>query len=125
MYCWMKLLWNPDLDVDAVMDVFCKRMFAKAAVPMREYLRLGCDGFEGKMVQTAFGDGRENIAGMRALLPVHKMKELREQARQMLHDDPVALQRLEYFTWTFDAFSGGNGGNGSVHQRDAVTRTTV
>ena len=36
LYVWMRCLWNPDIDVDAVYDVFCERMFGPAAAPMRE-----------------------------------------------------------------------------------------
>ena len=32
------------------------------------------------------------------------MTRLWQQARQELRDDPVALQRLEYWTWTFENF---------------------
>jgi hypothetical protein len=32
------------------------------------------------------------------------MARLWERARNELQDDPVALQRFEYFTWTFEHF---------------------
>lgn len=40
MYVWMRCLWNPDLDVDAVYDTFCRRQFGAAAEPMRELIRV-------------------------------------------------------------------------------------
>lgn len=40
MYVWVRCLWNPDIDVGAVYDVFCRRQFGAAAEPMRELLRI-------------------------------------------------------------------------------------
>ena len=33
-----KLMWNPDADVDDLLDTFCSRFYGKAAAPMRRYL---------------------------------------------------------------------------------------
>lgn len=40
MYVWMRCLWNPDLDVEAVYDEFCVRQFGRAAGLMREVIRI-------------------------------------------------------------------------------------
>ena len=40
MYVWMRCLWNPDIDVDAVYDEFCRRQFGPAAKPMREVIEI-------------------------------------------------------------------------------------
>lgn len=40
MYVWMRALWNPDLDVDAVYDGFVRRMFGPAAETVREVIAL-------------------------------------------------------------------------------------
>ena len=40
VYVWMKCLWNPNVDVHAVYDEFARRMFGKAAKPMRELIAL-------------------------------------------------------------------------------------
>jgi hypothetical protein len=106
-HCWMKILWNPDVDVDAIMDVFCERMFGKASKLARELLRIECDRYEKSSIPPGTGDGRENTGGIRAMFPqkvVAEMAQLWAQARQELKDDPVALQRFEYFTWTFEHF---------------------
>jgi len=106
-YCWMKVLWNPDVDVDAVMDVFCERMFGKAARIVRELLRIECDRYEKSTIHPGTGDGRENTDGIRTMFPakvVAEMEQLWQAAREALKDDPVALQRFEYFTWTFEHF---------------------
>ena len=33
-----KLMWNPEADVDALLDLFCHRFYGPAAAPMRRYL---------------------------------------------------------------------------------------
>ncbi len=39
-YVWMRCLWNPNVNVDAIYDEFCRRMFGVAAKPMRELIAL-------------------------------------------------------------------------------------
>ena len=39
-YVWMKCLWNPDFDVEAVYDEFARRMFGPAEKPMRKLIAL-------------------------------------------------------------------------------------
>ena len=107
LYCWMKLLWNPNLDVDAVLEEFCGRMFGAAAGHVREMLVIECKSFQGSGIHVARGDGTENVGGLRRIFSpaaVARLAQLRAEARQVLENDPVALQRLEYLTWTFDQF---------------------
>lgn len=40
LYVWMRCLWNPDVDVEAVYDEFCRRQFGRAAGLMREVIRI-------------------------------------------------------------------------------------
>jgi hypothetical protein len=46
LYCWMKILWNPDVNVDAIIQTYCNRMFGKAAGTMNELYQLMCDRWE-------------------------------------------------------------------------------
>ncbi len=107
VYCWAKVLWNPDVDVDAIMDEFCQRMFGQAGQTTRDLLRLMCDAWE-KTPGSAFRNtGRPDSGGFsRTWTPevVGKMTRLWQQARQELRDDAAALQRFEYLTWTFEHF---------------------
>jgi len=111
LYIWMKALWNPRLDVDAVLDEMCRRLFGKAAPTARELVRLECDLWEK-------GQWRANhvkvpggwfvpkrLFGM-AWTPDHvqRMKALRNKALDEMEGDAVAKQRFAYWTWTFDAF---------------------
>ena len=45
-YVWMKCLWNPDVDVEAIYDGFARRMFGCAAEPMRALVALQEEGWE-------------------------------------------------------------------------------
>jgi len=107
----MKSMWNPNLDVDAVLDEMCGRLFGKAGATAREMVRLECDLWEK-------GQWRQNrvkvpggwfvpqrLFGM-AWTPdrVQRLKALRNKALAELADDAVARQRFGYWTWTFDAF---------------------
>ncbi len=43
---WMKLLWNPDLDIDAYLADYCEHFFGPAAQPMTDFYRLLIDRYE-------------------------------------------------------------------------------
>ena len=107
-YVWMKVLWNPDVDVDAILDSLCTRLFGKAAATCRELLRLECDRWEKAPWREELGDaGRVSPAVFADTWPpevVAQMRKLRDRARQELAGDPLAGQRFGYWTWTFDLF---------------------
>ena len=108
LYVWMKALWNPDIDVDAVLDEMCRRLYGKAGGTARELLRLECRRWEeGEWPRHLGDDGRIPADLFQAIWPpeaVAEMKSLRDKALAETADDPVARQRLLYWTWTFDAF---------------------
>src|SRR5438067_2284953 len=45
LYCWMKVLWNPDFDVDAAIEAY-PRIYGPATDDVRELLKLQIDGWE-------------------------------------------------------------------------------
>jgi hypothetical protein len=111
LYVWMKALWNPEMDVDAVLDEMCRRLYGKAGATMRELTLLECDAWE----TGAWKSQRVKIPGgwyvPESLFPgvwtpdvVQRMQALRDKALAEVADDPVARQRLLFRTWTFDAF---------------------
>ena len=107
-YCWMKILWNPDVDVDAMLDGLCARMFGKAAGTCRELLRLECDRWERATWREGLGDaGHVSPVVFADTWPpdvVAKMTELRDRARREMAGDALSEQRFAYWTWTFDSF---------------------
>jgi hypothetical protein len=110
LYVWMKALWNPDLDVDAVLDEMCRRLFGKASATVRELIRLECDLWEAGewrlryYLQDAGRIPPELFREIWSPEVVARLKALRDRALVELADDPVARQRFLYWTWTFDAF---------------------
>jgi hypothetical protein len=107
-YCWFKVLWNPDVNIDAILDELCIRMFGKGASPARELMRLACDRWEKAPWLSGLGDaGKISAAVYTDTWPpevVARMSELRDQARREMAGDPQAEQRFGYWTWTFDDF---------------------
>lgn len=107
-YCWMRILWNPDVNVEAILDEMCKRLFGKAATTTRELLRLQVERFEQAPWREGVGDAGHipPVAYTDTWPPevVEEMSRLRAKALQELQDDPVGQQRLYYLTWTWDAF---------------------
>jgi hypothetical protein len=107
LYVWQRVLWNPDINVEATLDEMCARLFGKGAASCRELLRLMCDRWEKSPWSEPPGTGRLSPAIFRETWPpevVAGMDKLRQQAREEMKDDPVGLARLDYWTWTFDAF---------------------
>jgi hypothetical protein len=108
LYVWMKILWNPELDVDAVLDEMCQRLYGKAGGTVRELLQLECDRWEKVSWPAPLPDqGTIPPRVFRGIWPadvVARMKSLRDKALAELADDPVGKQRFLYWTWTFDAF---------------------
>jgi len=108
LYVWMKVLWNPDLDVDAVLDEMCRRLYGRAGGTVRELIRLECDRWQVASWKRSLADqGRIPPELFQNIWPPHvvaQMKVLREKALAEMADDPVGRQRFLYWTWTFDAF---------------------
>jgi len=104
----MKVLWNPEVNIDAILDGLCDRMFGKAASTCRELLRLECKRWEKAPWSEVLGDaGRVSPAVFTDTYPpevVAKMTELRSRARREMAGDALSERRFAYWTWTFEAF---------------------
>lgn len=103
-YCWLKTLWNPEFDVDAAMDEYCRRMFGKASGSMRELMRLQVDGWE----KSRWPQGRLALQAIytESYPPetIGRMKELLGKAHNEAMDDSAALERIGYYSAPFAAF---------------------
>ncbi|MFN0052288.1 MAG: DUF4838 domain-containing protein [Planctomycetales bacterium] len=103
MYVWMRLLWNPDVDVDAILDEWCRRMFGPAAGTTRELLQLMCDRWEKsawsrpKGESVGLGYGGVVFSDKWPPAVVETMDELRLQALAELQGDAQARQRFQYW----------------------------
>jgi len=110
-YVWNRVLWNPDLDVDAVLDAMCRRLFGPAAGSARELLRLQCQRWEGTPLSRPLRVGQNRIPPklFREIWPadvVARMKALRDKALAEIDraGDSAARKAFLYWTWEFDAF---------------------
>jgi len=110
-YVWNRVLWNPELDVDATLDEMCQRLFGPGAGAARELLRLQCERWQGTALTRPLRVGEHRIPPklFREIWPpdvVARMKTLRDQALTRINqaDDTAARQAFLYWTWAFDTF---------------------
>ena len=102
-YVWMRLLWNPNADVDAILDEWCRRMFGSAAETTRELLRLMCERWENagwsqpKGQSVGLGAGGVVFSDKWPPDVVNRMSELRDRVLTELKDDVLARQRFQYW----------------------------
>jgi hypothetical protein len=104
LYCWLKVLWNPEFDVDAAIDEYCQRMYGAAAGSMRELVKLQSEGWE----RSRWPGERLSPKGIHeASYPhatVQRMEALLQQARKQAAGDEPALKRIDYYAGPFAAF---------------------
>jgi hypothetical protein len=104
LYCWLKVLWNPDFDVDAAFDEYCKRMYGPAAATMRELVALQTDRWE----KSRLPGGRLSPKGIHEVsfprAAVVHMQELLEQAHKQAGGDSVIERRIAYYAAPFAEF---------------------
>ena len=129
-YVWMRVLWNPELDVDAALDEMCRQLFGPAAATAREFMQLQCDRWEKTPLSrplAAENLHRDQVPGQprgmgtlvqefrlpedlfREFWPpdvVARLKALRDKALQEIEQsgDLSARQAFLHWTWTFEAF---------------------
>ncbi len=104
LYCWLKVLWNPEFDVDAAVDEFARRMFGPAETTMRELLALQVDRWE----QGRWPGGRFSPKGIYEVSfppeTIAKMKALADKAREQAKADALTMARVDYCLSAFDEF---------------------
>ncbi|NLL83560.1 MAG: DUF4838 domain-containing protein [Lentisphaerae bacterium] len=104
LYCWAKLLWDPDFDVDAAVKEYSRRMYGPAGKTMHRLVRLEADLWEKsrwpKGMITAKSIYSESFPRKR----VEEMRGLLEKAKKEAAKDEKALGRIAYFETPFEAF---------------------
>jgi formylglycine-generating enzyme required for sulfatase activity len=128
-YVWQRVLWNPELDVDATLDEMCRRLFGPGARAARELLRLECDRWEKTPLprplpmENLHRDQLPGVQGIGLLAQEHRlpadlfreiwppevvarMKKLRDEALAEIDKagETDARRAFLYWNWTFDAF---------------------
>lgn len=104
LYCWLKVLWDPEFDVDAGIEEYCRRMYGPAAATMRELVQMQIDGWE----KSRWPGGRLSPKGIYEYSypreDVVHMEQLLAKARQEAKGDELILKRIEYYAIPFAAF---------------------
>lgn len=102
-YVWMKVLWNPDVDVQTIYDEFCERMFGPGAKPMRELVRMQESGWN-RPWKTAKVSNKNIYEVSYPRVDVLKMQGLFEEAESLAAGDALALSRIAYYKKGFGQF---------------------
>ena len=104
LYCWMKMLWNPEFDVDAAINEYCRRLYGPAAATLRQLVELQITGWENSRwpSERLSPKAVHQTSFPRAL--VQQMESLLEQARKQAAGDATILQRIDYYAGPFAAF---------------------
>ena len=103
IYVWMRCLWNPDVDVQAIYDGFAERMFGKAAKPMRKLIRMQEEGWNRQWNSNLCSV--KNVYGISyPPADVQKMKDLLAEAEQLAAGDEKASARLAWYKSGFEKF---------------------
>ncbi|MBM4051024.1 MAG: DUF4838 domain-containing protein, partial [Planctomycetes bacterium] len=104
LYCWLKVLWNPDFDVDAAVDEFCQRMFGPGAKTMRELVQRQMDGWEKSRRPGARLSAKAIFEISYPRATVLRMEELLQRARDEAKGHELALTRIDYYAGPFAKF---------------------
>ncbi|NLL84716.1 MAG: DUF4838 domain-containing protein [Lentisphaerae bacterium] len=122
LYVWMKALWNPDVNVQAVIDELVQRQFGPAAATMKTLITMQMKGWqESRWPDAAFSPKtvyeisypRDDVKKMEALFD--EAFALAEKAA-----DPLVKARLDYLAPPLRAFF-----NQSAEQADGSGLKTL
>ncbi len=104
LYIWIKLMWNPELDVDAVLESFAARMYGPAGTTIQKLLRLQTDRWEDVVWEVDSFIMKPVYEKSFTKDVVQQMKDLLQQARREVGDDAVLNKRLDYYAYSFAPF---------------------
>ena len=103
LYVWMRCLWNPDIDVKALYDGFAKRMFGKAAEPMRTLIDLQERGWNRPWASNKCSP--KNVFEISyPRKEVLEMIGLFAEAEKLAVGDEKALARIAWYKSGFEKF---------------------
>ena len=116
MYCQMKLLWNPQFDVNAAIDEMCRLLYGKAAKPMKRlfselnsfYESVNSINTPDIMKLAPYSPGRikkghlyDNLLNNRS---VSLWMTLLQSARDSVLQKSVERRRIDFFAKAMDSF---------------------
>ncbi len=102
-YLYLRILWNPNANVDAIYDAFCHHMFGPAAAPMRRLLTLQEQGWARPWPNDDCTD--ENVFGISyPTETIREMRDLFNDAWQKSAADEAAQNRILWYAKGFSRF---------------------
>ena len=104
LYVWMKVLWNPDYDVDAGLDAFADRMFGDASDQVREIIQMQIDGWEESRWPGGVLTAQSIYEHSYPREALERFQKLFEESHRLVKDDELATRRLIYMEKAFDNF---------------------
>ena len=109
MYLLCRLLWNPDFDVEAAFEEYCRLMYGKAAAPMRELFEVLTDQWEQSRWSPPLPPyhriSLKNVHVETFPPPqVKKLRELYDQALAAVPEDSLEAERIQFFGISLKAF---------------------
>ncbi len=110
-WLWHQLLWNPEADVDQLLEGFYSDLFGPVSKPMKELFTLAINCWENAPWGEGVNPGSVSYVPERFLYrdvyskaAVEKMKLFLEQARKEVPADSDYRRRVEYFGEAFELF---------------------
>jgi len=109
LYLLCRLLWNPDFDVDAAFDEYCRLMYGEADEPMKAAFGLLTDRWEQSRWSHPLPPyHRISLRNVHVeTFPpeaVKKLKELYAEALKLSEKDSIEAQRIRFFGLALEAF---------------------
>ena len=106
LYVWMRCLWNPAVDVEAIYDEFAVRMFGPAAGPMRRLIALQEDCWNRQWEDDDACSCRNVFEVSFPREDVERMKALVREAdeRATAAGDEVAQMLVRWYASGFEEF---------------------
>lgn len=95
-YLIAKLLWNPDINVDSVIDDFLKGYYGKAAPHIRKYIDTMHDALEASGENLSiYGSPLPSKKGYLSLKFMKKYEQFFDEAESTVRHEPVLLERVQ------------------------------
>ena len=104
LYVWLKVLWDPEINVAAVVDEYCRRMYGPAAGTMRALVGMLIDGWEKTEWSPHVLSPKTVYEQSFPRESVLRIQKLLEQARAEAKADELVTRRLNYYAPALEEF---------------------
>lgn len=102
-YVWMRALWNPELNSQAIFDEFAKRMFGPAEKPMRRLIQLQDEGWK-RHWEVAKVSPKNIFEVSYPRKDVVEMEKCFDEAYALAGNDALIKKRLDHYKKGFEQF---------------------